>query len=133
MNRNTSYLLLADVVLTLHAALVLFVVGGLVMVVVGNLLRWQWVNSLWFRLAHLAVILVVLAESWLGIACPLTTLENWLRVQAGALPYESGFIVHWLQRLIYYDAPSWVFTVAYSLFALAVVAAWIRFPPRKRV
>jgi len=96
---------LADVVLVLHVAIVVFVVGGLVLIVLGNVFKrpWHWVNAWWFRLAHLAAIAVVVAESWFGIACPLTTLEAWLRVRAGAPVHGgSGFIEHWLQRLLYY-------------------------------
>ena len=129
------YQLLADAVLTLHVAIVLFVVGGLIVILLGNWRRWknwQWVNALWFRLAHLLAILFVVSESWLGIVCPLTTLEMWLRRQAGASGYTGSFIEHWLQRLLYYDAPGWVFTLAYSVFGLAVVATWWLFPPRRR-
>jgi hypothetical protein len=129
------YQLLADAVLTLHVAIVLFVVGGLVVILLGNWHRWkswQWVNALWFRVAHLLAILFVVGESWLGIICPLTTLEMWLRRQAGASGYTGSFIEHWLQRLLYYDAPGWVFTLAYSVFGLAVVATWWWFPPRRR-
>lgn len=109
----------------------LFVVGGLVTVVAGNWLQWRWVNQLWFRLAHLAAIAVVALQAWLGQFCPLTTLESWLRVQAGAAAYEKSFIEHWLQRLIYFEAPIWVFTVAYTAFAVLVLLAWWRFPPRR--
>lgn len=130
------YQLLADAVLTLHVAIVLFVVGGLIVILLGNWRRrksWQWVNALWFRLAHLLAILFVVSESWLGIVCPLTMLEMWLRRQAGAGGYTGSFIEHWLQRLLYYDAPGWVFTLAYSVFGLAVVATWWLFPPRRRL
>lgn len=71
-----AWLLAADGVLLLHAALVLFVVGGLILIVAGNFLRWSWVNQLWLRLLHLACIVIVVAESWLGFTCPLTTLEQ---------------------------------------------------------
>jgi hypothetical protein len=124
--------LLADAVLALHVALVLFVVGALVLVVAGNLLGWRWVNALWFRLAHLATIAVVAAEAWLGIVCPLTTLEMWLRARAKTATYEGSFIEHWLQAVLFWEAPAWVFTVAYSVFALAVAAAWWYFPPERR-
>jgi hypothetical protein len=132
MASSLPFQLLADAVLTLHLALVLFVVGGLVLVVVGNLLKWQWVNLLWFRLAHLATIAVVAAEAWLGIVCPLTTLETWLRSQAKATTYEGGFVEHWLQALLFWEAEAWVFTAAYTAFALAVGVAWWYFPPRGR-
>jgi hypothetical protein len=121
---------LADAVLLLHGAVVVFVVGGLLLIVVGNLRGWHWVNGAWLRLAHLAAILVVVAEAWFGVVCPLTTLEQALRLRAGDAGYGGGFIEHWVQRLIYYDLPGWVFVLGYTLFALAIVAAWWRWPPR---
>jgi hypothetical protein len=128
----------ADAVLVLHAAVVLFVVGGLVLVVAGNLLRhaaggprWPWVNRPWFRLLHGTAIATVVAQAWLGITCPLTTLEWWLRAQAGEVLPEQGFIVLWLHRLLFYTAPRWVFATAYTAFGLAVAAAWWRWPPRR--
>lgn len=130
MHAELPYALLADVVLAVHAALVLFVVGGLAFIILGNLRAWRWVNSLGFRLAHLVAIATVAAEAWLGVVCPLTTLEMWLRAQARTPGYEGSFIEYWLQRLLYYTAPEWVFTLIYSLFGLAVVAAWWYFPPR---
>jgi hypothetical protein len=124
-----TYQLLADAVLTAHVATVGFVVGGLVLVVVGNLRSWSWVNAIWFRVAHLGAIAVVAAQAWLGVGCPLTTLEMSLRAKANAATYRGGFVEHWLSWLLYYNAPSWVFALGYSLFALLVVAAWWFFPP----
>ena len=130
MREASAYQLLADLVLMLHVALVVFVVGGLVAIVVGNLLRKPWANRLGFRLAHLAAIAVVVAESWFGVVCPLTSVEMWLRKQAHQTAYTGSFIEHWVQRALYYEAPAWVFTTVYSLFGLAVAAAWWYFPPR---
>ena len=132
MRDTLPYQLLADLVLTLHFALVVFVVGGLVLVVIGNFRSWHWVNALWFRLAHLGAIAVVVAEVWLGITCPLTTLEMGLRTQARATTYSGSFIEHWVQRILYYDVPSWVFVLGYSLFGLLVIATWLRFPPTSK-
>jgi hypothetical protein len=129
--RAVPYQLLADIVLATHLGVVLFVIGGLVAIVVGNLYRWRFVNSWWFRAAHLAAIAVVVAQAWLGIVCPLTTLESWLRVKVGGTAYETSFIEHWVPRFLFYDAPAWVFTAAYTVFGLAVVAAWWQFPPRR--
>jgi hypothetical protein len=126
------YQLLADAVLLVHFGVVVFVVGGLAMVLLGNGLRWRWVNGMAFRLAHLAAIAFVVVQSWLGQLCPLTALESWLRVQAGAPGYTQSFIEHWIQWLIFYRAPPWVFTVIYTLFGMLVVAAWWYFPPRRR-
>ena len=142
MSPALVYRLLADAVLVLHVGIVLFVVGGLLLVLWGNLLigqgllggrrRWDWVNAWWFRVLHLLAIGVVVAESWLGIECPLTTLEVALRGRAGEAAFAGDFIAHWLQRLLYLDLPGWAFTLAYSLFAAAVLATWWRFPPRTR-
>lgn len=126
------YQFLADLVLVLHMAIVLFVVGGLLLIVVGNLRSWRWVNHPRFRGLHLAAIAVVVAEAWLGIDCPLTSLETWLRVEAHAATYSASFVEHWLQRLLYYQAPPWVFVGAYTLFGLLVAACWWRYPPEWR-
>ena len=123
---------LADAVLVVHVAVAAFVVVGLVLVVAGNLRGWRWVNGVGFRVAHLAAILVVVAEAWLGLVCPLTTLEMWLRSQAGLEVYGTGFVEHWLQQLLYYDAPEWVFVAGYTVFAGAVLATWWYFPPNSK-
>lgn len=132
MTLSWPYRQLADTVLVLHFMLVLFVVAGLAAVVVGNLLRWRWVNGIGFRVAHGAAIAVVVAQAWLGIACPLTTLESWLRGEAGDAGYDAGFIEHWVQRLLYWDAPAWVFVLVYTVFGLLVLFSWWAFPPRAR-
>jgi hypothetical protein len=126
------YRLLADAVLLLHLGIVIFVVGGLLLVVAGNLLRWPWVNNAWFRLAHAAAIALVVVQAWLGKVCPLTTLESWLRVKGGLTGYRQSFVEHWVQRLLFYEAPLWVFALAYTVFGLLVVLAWWYFPPRLR-
>ncbi|MEX0716768.1 MAG: DUF2784 domain-containing protein, partial [Planctomycetaceae bacterium] len=77
------YRLAADVVLVLHFGYVAFVVLGLLAVVAGAVRGWKWIRNPWLRWLHLAAILVVAVESWLDVVCPLTTLENWLRAQAG--------------------------------------------------
>lgn len=124
---------LADTVLVLHVAVVVFVVLGLVLILAGNGLGWRWVNKLWFRLAHLAAIAVVMVQAWFGVICPLTTLEMWLRRRAGQVAYDGSFIEHWLQSLLYYEAPAWVFIALYTGFGLLVVASWWCFPPRRHV
>jgi hypothetical protein len=126
------YQLLADSVLATHFAVVLFVISGLAAIIAGNRFGWRFVNGWWLRLAHVVAIGIVVAQAWLGVTCPLTTLESWLRVQAGGAAYETSFIEHWLTAMLFYDAPAWVFTATYTLFGLAVVAAWWRFPPGRQ-
>ncbi|WP_334118709.1 DUF2784 domain-containing protein [Limnobacter sp.] len=127
-----NYVLVADVVLLIHFSIVLFVVGGLLLIVLGNLLRWAWVNRWWFRALHLLAISVVIVESLLGVECPLTTFENWLRLQAGQGVYQGSLIQHWVHGVMFYRTPAWVFTLVYALFGLAVAAAWWRWPPHQR-
>lgn len=122
---------LANVVLILHAGIAGFVVLGLLLVLLGNWRGWPWVNWWWFRLAHLAAIVIVVLESWAGITCPLTTLESWLRAKAGDVTHNVGFIEYWVGSLLFYSAPTWVFTVAYSVFGAAVAATWWLYPPSK--
>ena len=127
------YQLLADLVLALHVSIVVFVVIGLLLIFLGNIVRWNWVNALWFRACHLLAIAIVVAELWLGITCPLTTLEGGLRVQAHQDTYSGSFIEHWLTELLFYEAPSWIFTLAYSVFGILVLFTWWKFPPKRRI
>jgi hypothetical protein len=126
-----NYRLLADAVLLLHFGIVLFVVVGLLVIVMGGLRGWRVSRSLPFRLAHLAAIAFVVAQAWLGAVCPLTTLEMWLRAQGGGRTYAGGFIEHWVHHVLFWQASPWVFTLAYSVFGVAVLAAWWYFPPQR--
>jgi hypothetical protein len=119
---------LADVLLVLHFVIAAFIVGGLLFVWIGAAFRWRWVRNRWFRFAHLAAIAFVAAEALLGIACPLTVWEDLLR---GGVRPES-FVARWVYRALYYNAPEWVFTVAYSLWAAATVATLFLIPPLRK-
>jgi hypothetical protein len=57
----------------------------------------------------------------------------WLREKAGEETYSGSFIEHWLQRLLYYDAPPWVFIAAYTAFGLVVLSTWWFFPPKRKL
>ena len=123
---------LADAVLVLHFAVVLFVVGGLVAVLLGGAAGWQWVRAWPFRIAHALAIAFVVVQSWIGQVCPLTTLEIRLRERAGVASYEGSFVEHWVARAMFFDAPEWVFTAAYAAFGVSVAVAWVLVPPRRR-
>ncbi|MES2923834.1 MAG: DUF2784 domain-containing protein [Verrucomicrobiota bacterium] len=129
MNAST-YRLLADLVLVLHVSFVVFVVLGLIVIICGGVRSWAWIRNPWFRTAHLGAIGVVVVQAWLGVICPLTTLEMHLRERTGDSTYEGTFIAHWLHKLLYFEVPLWVFVVVYTLFALAVVYSWLKFRPR---
>jgi len=121
--------LVADVILVVHFAFVLFVVGGFALILLGAALGWRWIRSPAFRYLHLGAIVFVALEALVGMACPLTVWEDTLR---RASVDDPSFVGRWVSRLLYYDLPPWVFTAAYVLFALAVVAAIVWIPPRRR-
>ena len=116
MNDTGLYLVLADAVLVIHFLLVLFVVLGLLAILVGRLIGWTWIYSRGFRISHLIVIGVVVAQAWLGRLCPLTILENFLRTKAGEVGYPVSFITHWVHQILFFDAEPWVFIVIYTVF-----------------
>jgi len=130
VDANTLYLLAADLTLLLHASFVAFVIVGLILIFTGKALAWSWIRNPWFRWTHLAAISVVVLQSWFGVICPLTTLEMALRSRAGQSVYPGAFIAHWLERILYYDAPEWVFAVCYSAFGALVLASWFWVRPR---
>jgi hypothetical protein len=118
--------MLADAVLALHCAIVVFITAGLPLIWIGAARGWSWVRMRWLRALHLGAIGFVALESLAGVACPLTVWEAALRQQQPA----SGFIQQWVDRALYYDLPVWVFTLAYLGFAAAVAATWWAVPPR---
>ena len=130
MESGSYYLLAADLILFSHVLFVAFVVLGLVLILMGKVCAWSWVRNTWFRLIHLAAIGVVVLQSWAGVICPLTTWEMALRERAGDAVYSGSFISHWLGSILYFQAPPWVFSVAYTVFAAAVVASWFWVRPR---
>ena len=122
--------LLADLIVVFHATYVSFVVFGLVLILLGIAFRWGWVRNFWFRALHLTTIGIVVFEALIGMTCPLTDWEQRLRRMAGGGEYTGDFIGYWAHRLIFYDAPSWIFTVLYIGFGLAVLATFVLAPPR---
>lgn len=85
------YSLLADLVVVAHLAFILFVVAG-------GLLAFRWRRALWIHLP--AALWGVLIE-FAGWICPLTPLENRLRLKAGELGYEGSFVEHHLLPIVY--------------------------------
>lgn len=130
MARDLLWQLLADSVLLLHSLFVVFIAGGLLLVLIGKWRGWHWVTNPWFRLIHLLGIGAVVLQSWAGVVCPLTTWEMALRQHTGEVVYRGSFIAHWLDALLYYRAPEWVFVVCYSAFGAMVALAWWWVRPR---
>jgi len=128
----TTATLLADTILALHVGIVAFVVLGQFAILFGARRGWRWVRNFALRTAHLALMLVIALQAWLGALCPLTTWEQALRRRAGVDTYSGSFVEHWLSRLIFFEAPWWVFLAAYTAFAALVLLTWQQVPPRRR-
>ena len=120
--------MVADVLLVVHFGIAIFIVAGLLAVWAGVVLHWTFIFNPVFRYLHLAAILFVAAEAILGIACPLTVWEDLLR---GGIRSES-FVGRWVHRLLYYQAPEWVFTAAYAAWAAATFVTLVLVPPRRK-
>jgi len=127
----TLYRVAADGVLIVHALFVSFVILGLLLVLIGGWRNWSWVRNFAFRILHLLAIGIVVAISWLGAVCPLTRWETSLRTRAGDATYPGAFIAHWVETLLYYRAPDWVFATLYTAFGALVVAGWFWVRPRR--
>jgi hypothetical protein len=71
----------------------------------------------WTALHILALLwgITVEVSPW---PCPLTLMENYLESQAGVTPYQGGFLLHYLDAIVYPDLPGWIVTVV----AVAVCA-----------
>jgi len=117
--------MVADVIVVIHLVIVVFIVGGVPVVYLGVALHWAWVRRRTWRVVHLGAILFVAAESLLGVACPLTVWEDALR----GGHQRAGFIERWVHHVMFYQAPTWVFTTAYLAFAALVLVTWIAIPP----
>ena len=133
MGNSLLYLIAADTILITHALIVGFIVFGLVFIFIGKRRSWTWVRNPWFRYAHLAAIGIVVLQSWFGAICPLTIWEMELREKAGEAVYSGAFVAHWVESILYYRAPEWVFVVCYTGFGLLVAAAWYWVRPRRFV
>ncbi|ANN73169.1 DUF2784 domain-containing protein [Bordetella bronchialis] len=86
-----TYRILADGVLVLHGLFVAWVIVG------GLAAFWKR----WLVLLHLPALAWGAMVAGMGWICPLTPLENALRVRAGLRPYGGDFIQHYLAALIY--------------------------------
>lgn len=96
------YSALAVGVLVVHALFILWVIFGALVTRRHPFLRWVHIPSLvWGVLVEIT--------PW---ACPLTLLENWLEAKAGVEPYHGGFLLHYLDKLVYPDLSAATLTIA---------------------
>jgi hypothetical protein len=118
---------LADTILLIHASVVAFIVGGAFYIWIGVWRDWVGIRSPLFRYVHIGAMLFVAAETVMGLVCPLTLWEQELRGEQS----DTGFVADWVGRMIYYNLPGWVFSIAYVAFAGALIVTLILVPPGK--
>ena len=107
---------LAVCVLFLHGLFILWVVFGALLTLSRPVLRWLHIVSLvWGILTEL-----------LPWPCPLTVLENWFEAKAGVQPYQGGFLLHYLDKLVYPDISATALTVAGVLVCVLNLAVYGR-------
>lgn len=76
------------------------------------------------------MIAVVVAESLLGILCPLTTWEDRLRAAGGTPNQPGSFVGRWINDVLFVHVQHSVLSVCYIAFGLGVLAAYVFVPPR---
>jgi hypothetical protein len=111
-------LVLAAAILAVHAAIIAFNVAGLLVIPVGAVMGWRLVRIAWLRLLHLALLAIVAGQALAGRACILTI---WQQSLSGGLSTQP-LMISWVDRLVYWNLPFWVFTVIYSAVFLYVAA-----------
>lgn len=122
--------LLAGAVLLLHLGVVLFNVLGLLVIPLGAWRGWNFVRIKWWRALHLLCWGVVALQAILGRACFLTIWESELLTRAGEQGDAAPLIERWVNALIYWPLPIWVFAVLYIALGLGVLVLWWLVPPR---
>lgn len=120
--------LLATAILVVHLSVVAFNVGGLVLVPMGGGLGWRWVRLYWLRILHLLSLALVALQALFGRACFLTIWQFALQ-SGGRQEQPAPMIAAWINRLLYWPLPHWVFVAAYVAVFAYTILLWRWVPP----
>lgn len=85
------YWIAADLVMVVHFLFALYVV-------LGGIAVWRWPRSAWLHVPAFTWGLLVVAKNWV---CPLTPIEQNLRLAAGEQGYQGGFLAHYIEPILY--------------------------------
>ena len=121
--------MIADALLLVHFSIAAFITLGFFIIPIGYKLGWNWIKNRNLRLLHLSLMGVITVETILGLACPLTVLENMFR----DVDYSSSFMSYWIAQILYWDLPSQVFVIFYSLCLGWVLILWKVCPPIQKL
>lgn len=115
---------LAEAVLLLHLGVIAFNLFGLIAIPLGAWRGWSFVRIRWWRAAHVGLLGLVALQAVLGRACFLTIWQDMLGGRDG-----GPLIYRWINGVIYWPLPIWVFTVIYVILWVYVLALWRLVPP----
>ena len=120
---------LGQLVLAVHLVVIAFNVAGLVAIPLGAWRGWTFVRLRWLRFLHLGSICVVALQAAFGRACFLTDWQAALTGEGARDP----LIMRWINSLVFYDIPMWVFTAAYGAVLAYALALWWIVPPTRGI
>ena len=114
-----TYRLVADAVVVIHFAFVVFAV-------IGGVIALWWPKVLWI---HVPAVLYSVWIITFSITCPLTPLERNLRERGGQDRYDESFIERYVEGVLY---PGDLLRQAQAVAAVVVVASWVAGGLRRR-
>lgn len=120
---------LADAVLLVHLAVILFNIFGLVVIPLGAWRGWAFVRILWWRALHLGILAVVALQAVFERACFLTVWQSELVAHEAA---PAPLIRSWVGRLIFWPLPLWFFALLYLAVWIYALVLWWKVPPHYR-
>ena len=116
-------------VVALSFCLAAFITLGFFAIPLGYKFGWHWIKNRNVRLLHLFLMCFITFETIVGLTCPLTVLENIYR----DVDYSSSFMSYWITQILYWDLPSQVFVLLYSLCLGWVLILWKVCPPIQKI
>ena len=120
---------LANGILAVHVLIIFFNVAGLLVIPLGGVLGWRLVRIAWLRLLHLALLGIVAGQALAGRACILTI---WQHELSGSQRAPEPMVMRWVDHLIYWNLPIYVFAVLYCAVFAYVVALCVLVPFYRR-
>jgi MFS family permease len=125
------YRIFAEVVMYVHLAYICGVVFGQLAILIGIVCGWRWIRNPWFRVIHLIMIAIPTYETIQNVDCPLMTLEDHLRREAGQPSLEEGsFVARWLGYM-QVNMPEWAYTPMFIGLGIMVAVTFVLAPPRR--
>jgi len=127
-----SHKIFADAIIVAHFLYILFMLLGFLLTGYALFFRQKFFDWWLFRSLHLLGIFYVASLSILGKYCPLTILENELRLRYEvSAVYSGSFIVHYLEKLVYPDVNPLVIQIPTVFLAIFTIVVFIIKPPKK--